>query len=74
VPELFAVWLSSGRGPAEAGRRCRHFLEVLDELRHLNIAFISFRENVDSGGAMIVIIGAISAVERQLIRKEFVRE
>jgi len=52
-------------------RSVRHFLEVLDELTHLNIEFISFRENVDTGGplgrAMIVIIGAIAELERSLI-------
>jgi DNA invertase Pin-like site-specific DNA recombinase len=52
-------------------RSVRHFLEVLDELTHLNVEFVSFRENVDTGGplgrAMIVIIGAISELERNLI-------
>ena len=52
-------------------RSVRHFLEVRDELTHLNIEFISFRENVDTGGplgrAMIVIIGAIAELERNLI-------
>jgi len=52
-------------------RSTRHFLEVLDELNHLNIEFVSFRENVDTGGplgrAMIVIIGAIAELERNLI-------
>jgi DNA invertase Pin-like site-specific DNA recombinase len=45
-----------------------HFLEVLDELSHLNIQFISLRENIDTGGplgrAMLTIIGAISELER----------
>src|SRR5436853_1556036 len=49
-------------------RSVRHFLEVLDELNHLNIEFVSFRENIDTGGprgrALIVIIGAISELER----------
>jgi DNA invertase Pin-like site-specific DNA recombinase len=52
-------------------RSVRHFLEVLDELNHLNIEFVSFRENIDTGGplgrALIVIIGAISELERALI-------
>jgi DNA invertase Pin-like site-specific DNA recombinase len=52
-------------------RSTRHFLEVLDELNHLNIEFVSFRENIDTGGplgrAMVVIIGAISELERNLI-------
>jgi len=52
-------------------RSVRHFLEVLDELNRLEIEFVSFRENVDTGGplgrAMIIIIGAISELERNLI-------
>ena len=52
-------------------RSVRHFLEVLDELNYLNIEFVSFRENVDTGGplgrAMVVIIGAIAELERNLI-------
>ena len=49
----------------------RHFLEVLDELNHLGIEFISLRENIDTGGplgrAMVVIVGAIAELERSLI-------
>jgi DNA invertase Pin-like site-specific DNA recombinase len=52
-------------------RNVRHFLEVLDELNHLNIQFVSLRENIDTGGplgrAMLTIIGAISELERSLI-------
>jgi DNA invertase Pin-like site-specific DNA recombinase len=52
-------------------RSVRHFLELLDELNRLNIEFISFRENVDTGGplgrALVVIIGAIAELERNLI-------
>jgi DNA invertase Pin-like site-specific DNA recombinase len=52
-------------------RNVRHFLDVLDELCHLNIQFISLRENIDTGGplgrAMLTIIGAISELERSLI-------
>lgn len=52
-------------------RSVKHFLEVLDELNHLNVEFISFRENVDTSGplgrALIVIIGAIAELERNLI-------
>ena len=50
------------------GRSVRHFLEVVDELQHINVEFISFRENVDSGGAlgraMMVILGAVAELER----------
>ena len=31
-------------------RSTKHFLEVLDELNRLNIEFISFREQIDTGG------------------------
>jgi DNA invertase Pin-like site-specific DNA recombinase len=52
-------------------RSVRHFLEVLDELNHLGIEFISHRENIDTGGplgrAMVVIVGAIAELERSLI-------
>ena len=49
----------------------RHFLEVLDELGHLNIEFVSLRENIDTGGplgrAIVVIVGAIAELEKSLI-------
>ena len=52
-------------------RSTRHFLEVLDEMNRLNIEFVSFREQIDTGGplgrAMVVIIGAIAELERNLI-------
>ncbi len=52
-------------------RNVRHFLEVLDELNHIDIQFISLRENIDTGGplgrAMLTIIGAIAELERSLI-------
>jgi DNA invertase Pin-like site-specific DNA recombinase len=52
-------------------RSVRHLLEVIDELNHLNIAFASFRESIDTSGplgrAIIVIVSAISEFERSLI-------
>jgi len=33
-------------------RSVSHFLQVLDELNHLNIEFVSFRENIDTGGLL----------------------
>jgi DNA invertase Pin-like site-specific DNA recombinase len=52
-------------------RSVRHFLEVLDELNRLNIEFISFREQLDTGGplgrAVVVIIAAIAELERSLV-------
>src|ERR1035441_3879974 len=53
------------------GRSTKHFLEVLDELNRLNIEFISFREQIDTGGplgrAVVIIIGAIAELEGSLI-------
>jgi DNA invertase Pin-like site-specific DNA recombinase len=52
-------------------RSTRHFLEVLDELNRLEVEFVSFRESIDTGGplgrAIVVIIGAIAELERNLI-------
>ena len=52
-------------------RSTRHFLEVLDELNRFGIEFVSFREQIDTGGplgrAIVVIIGAIAELERNLI-------
>ena len=52
-------------------RSVKHFLEVLDEMNRLNIEFVSFRENLDTGGplgrAVVVIISAIAELERNLI-------
>jgi DNA invertase Pin-like site-specific DNA recombinase len=64
--DVVLVWASD-----RIARSVRHFLEVLDELNHLGIEFVSFRENIDTGGplgrAVIVIIGAIAELERNLI-------
>jgi DNA invertase Pin-like site-specific DNA recombinase len=52
-------------------RSTRHLLEVLDEFNHLNIEFVSFRESIDTSGplgrAIVIIIGAIAELERNLI-------
>ena len=44
---------------------------MLDELNRLNIEYISFRENLDTSGplgrAVVIIIGAIAELERNLI-------
>jgi DNA invertase Pin-like site-specific DNA recombinase len=52
-------------------RSTRHFLEVLDELNRIEVEFVSFREQIDTGGplgrAIVVIIGAIAELERSLI-------
>jgi DNA invertase Pin-like site-specific DNA recombinase len=52
-------------------RSTRHLLEALDELNRIGVEFVSFRENLDTGGplgrAIVVIIGAIAELERNLI-------
>jgi DNA invertase Pin-like site-specific DNA recombinase len=52
-------------------RSTRHFLEILDEFNRLNIEFVSFRESIDTSGplgrAIVIIIGAIAELERNLI-------
>jgi DNA invertase Pin-like site-specific DNA recombinase len=64
--EVVVVWAFD-----RLARSVRHFLEVLDELNHLQIEFVSFRENIDTGGplgrAMVVIVSAIAELERNLI-------
>ena len=64
--QVVLVWASD-----RIARSVRHFLEVLDELNHLNIEYVSFRENLDTGGplgrAVVIIIGAIAELERNLI-------
>jgi DNA invertase Pin-like site-specific DNA recombinase len=64
--DLVLVWASD-----RIARSVKHFLDVLDEFNRLNIEFISFREQIDTGGplgrALVVIIGAIAELERNLI-------
>jgi DNA invertase Pin-like site-specific DNA recombinase len=52
-------------------RSTRHLLETLDELNRLGIEYVSFREALDTAGplgrAIVVIIGAIAELERNLI-------
>src|SRR5580658_5792009 len=52
-------------------RSVRHFLDVLDTLNHLGIEFVSFRENLDTGGplgrAVVIIVSAVAELERNLI-------
>jgi DNA invertase Pin-like site-specific DNA recombinase len=64
--DVVLVWASD-----RIARSVKHFLEVLDELNRLNIEFVSFRENIDTGGplgrAVVVIIAAIAELERNLI-------
>ena len=64
--DVLLVWASD-----RLARSVKHFLEVLDELNRINVEFVSFREQIDTGGplgrAVVVIIGAIAELERNLI-------
>jgi len=64
--DVVLVWASD-----RIARSVKHFLDILDELNRLNIEFVSFREQIDTGGplgrAVVVIISAIAELERNLI-------
>ena len=79
-PALDAMMQDARRGRPEVvmvrasdriARSVRHFLAVLDKLSHLNIEFISFKEQINTGGplgrAIIIIVGAVAELERSLI-------
>jgi DNA invertase Pin-like site-specific DNA recombinase len=79
-PGLDQMMADAGRGKFDVvlcwacdrlARSVRHFLEVLDELNHVNVAFVSYREQIDTAGplgrALMVIVGAIAELERSLI-------
>ena len=54
-------------------RSSKHLITALDELKNLNVKFISLTENIDSetptGKAVIVIISALAELERDIIRE-----
>jgi len=64
--DVVLVWASD-----RIARSVKHFLDVLDELNRLQVEYISFRENIDTGGplgrAIVIIIGAVAELERNLI-------
>jgi DNA invertase Pin-like site-specific DNA recombinase len=64
--DVVLVWASD-----RIARSTKHFLDVLDELSRLNVEYVSFRENIDTGGplgrAIIIIVGAVAELERNLI-------
>jgi DNA invertase Pin-like site-specific DNA recombinase len=64
--DVLLVWASD-----RIARSVKHFLDVLDELDRIGVQYVSFRENIDTGGplgrAIVVIIGAIAELERSLI-------
>jgi DNA invertase Pin-like site-specific DNA recombinase len=64
--DVVAVWACD-----RMARSTRHFLEVLDELHHINVEFVSCREQLDTGGplgrALVTILSALAELERNLI-------
>lgn len=64
--DVVLVWASD-----RIARSVKHFLDVLDELNRLNVEFVSFREQIDTGGplgrAIVTIVGAVAELERNLI-------
>jgi len=64
--DVVLVWASD-----RIARSVKHFLDVLDELNRLNVEFVSFREQIDTGGplgrAVVTIIGVVAELERSLI-------
>lgn len=64
--DIVLVWACD-----RVARSVKHFLTILDELDHLNIEFVSFREQLDTAGplgrAVATIIGVVAELERSLI-------
>jgi DNA invertase Pin-like site-specific DNA recombinase len=64
--DVVLVW-----GCDRLARRVKHFLEVLDELNRLNIEFLSYREAIDTSGALghalLTIISVVAELERNLL-------
>jgi DNA invertase Pin-like site-specific DNA recombinase len=52
-------------------RSVKHLVDALEEFRHLGISFISMTEQLDTasplGAAMFAIIGALAALERDIL-------
>jgi DNA invertase Pin-like site-specific DNA recombinase len=64
--DVVLVWAAD-----RLARSAKHFLEVLDELGRLRIEFVSFRESLDTSGALgravVTIIACVAELERNLI-------
>jgi DNA invertase Pin-like site-specific DNA recombinase len=64
--DVVLVWASD-----RLARSVKHFLDVLDDLNRIGVEYVSFRENIDTGGplgrAVVTIIGVVAELERSLI-------
>src|SRR5450631_3326781 len=64
--DVLLVWASD-----RIARSVKHFLDVLDEMNRIGVEYVSFRENIDTGGplgrAIVIIVGAVAELERNLI-------
>lgn len=64
--DIVMVWASD-----RLARSVKHFVEVLSELDHLHVSYISYREQLDTAGplgrAVMIIVAAIAELERSLI-------
>lgn len=64
--DIVAVWSCD-----RLARSVRHFIDVLDTFAHLNVEFVSYREQLDTSGplgrAFVVIISVLAELERSLI-------
>jgi DNA invertase Pin-like site-specific DNA recombinase len=64
--QVLAVWSCD-----RLARSTRHFLNLLDELNHLGVQFISLRESVDTSGvlgrALLTLIAVVGELEHSLI-------
>lgn len=64
--DLVLVWAAD-----RLARSVKHFVDILAELDHLRIGFVSCREQIDTSGplgkAVMIIVAAIAELERSLI-------
>jgi DNA invertase Pin-like site-specific DNA recombinase len=64
--DVVLVWATD-----RLARSVKHFVDILAELDHLKIGFVSYREQIDTSGplgkAIMTIVAAIAELERSLI-------
>jgi DNA invertase Pin-like site-specific DNA recombinase len=64
--DIVLVWAAD-----RLARSVTHFLAVLDELQRLNVQFLSYREALDTSGALgkavLTIVSVVAELERSLI-------